>query len=350
MNQLRCARGPRAALVAAFGPGQRPISRMVIDVSAQVIDGRACAHHLKERVGAELGQLRADGLGIGLATVMVGEAYGSAAYERRLRRLAGELGVPYVPRILPASTSQAELIATVAELNGSPEVSGILVLRPLPEHIDEAAVFRAIEPGKDIEAVHPENAGLLALGVPRFVPSTAASVFHLLDTWLDSIGEHQPDFYHRSLIVVVGRSNNVGKPAISLGYARQATVKSVDEWASRTGGLGRHTRRADVLVVAAGKPGLIKAEHVNEHAVVIDVGINPIYGPDARIRMVGDVDFDSVAPRVRAITPVPGGVGPVTDVWLLHNTVLAAGLLAGRPVDDKTLPFSTTIQRTLEAS
>lgn len=297
-------------------------------MSAQVIDGRAAARHLKESLAADITHLQADGLGIGLATVMVGDSYSSAAYERRLRRLTAELDVPYLPKNLPDTASEADLLAMVAELNAAPEVSGILILRPLPQHVDEAAIFRAIAPHKDIEAVHPENAGLLALGVPRFVPSTAASVFHLLDTWLDSVGENRADFYHRSLIVVVGRSNNVGKPAISLGYDRQAAVESVDEWASRTVGLGRHTRRADVLIVAAGKPGLIKAEHVSEDAIVIDVGINPETGPDGRVHMVGDVDFASVAPRVRAITPVPGGVGPVTDVWLLRNTVTAARLLA----------------------
>ncbi len=160
------------------------------------------------------------------------------------------------------------------------------------------------------------------------MPSTAASVFHLLDTWLDSVGEDRAAFYHRANIVVVGRSNNVGKPAISLGHERQATVQSVDEWADRTTGIGRHTRWADVLVVAAGKAGLIRAEHVSEGAVVIDVGINPQTGPDGTVHMVGDVDVASVAPRVRAITPVPGGVGPVTDVWLLRTTVRAARLAA----------------------
>jgi methylenetetrahydrofolate dehydrogenase (NADP+) / methenyltetrahydrofolate cyclohydrolase len=300
-------------------------------MSAQVIDGRACARRLKENLTEQATRLREDGLSTGLATVMVGDSYSCAAYERRLRRLAAELDVPYAPRQLPEPTTQAELIEVVEQLNAASEVSGILVLRPLPRHIDEAAVFRAISPLKDIEAVHPENAGLLALGVPRFVPSTAASVFHLLDTWLDESGEDRAEFYHRSLIVVVGRSNNVGKPAISLGYDRQATVESVDEWASRTVGLGRHTRRADVLIVAAGKPSLIKAEHVSEGAVVIDVGINPKTGANGQVHMVGDVDFDSVAPRVRAITPVPGGVGPVTDVWLLSNTVAAARLLAGTP-------------------
>lgn len=299
---------------------------------AQIIDGRACARQLQADLATEVGQLHEQGLAIGLATITVADPVSAVAYERRLRRLAGELGVTYLPRRLPATVSQADLIATIAELNSAPEVSGILVLRPLPPHIDEAVVFQAIEPMKDVEAVHPENAGLLAHGVPRFVPSTAAAVFHLLDAWLDSAGEDRADFYHRSLIVVVGRSNNVGKPAIALGYDRQATVESVDEWAARRGGLGRHTRQADVLIVAAGKPSLIKAEHVSEDAVVLDVGINPVVGADGWTHLVGDVDFGPVSHRVRAITPVPGGVGPVTDVWLLHNTALAAELRAGRPV------------------
>jgi len=299
-------------------------------VSAQIIDGRAAAGKLKEDLAGAVKQLREDGLGIGLATVMVGAEFSTVAYERRLRRLAAELDVPQVSRRLPVTATQDELIAVVRELNDDPEVSGILLFRPLPGHVDESAVFRAIAPEKDIESVHPENAGLLALGVPRFVPSTAASVFHLLDTWLDSVGEDRADFYHRSLIVVVGRSNNVGKPCVSLGYARQAAVESVDEWARLSGGLARHTRQADVVVVAAGRAGLVTAEHVRDGAVVLDVGINALPGADGQVHMVGDVDFAAVAPRARAITPVPGGVGPVTDVWLLKNTVLAAQLLAGQ--------------------
>lgn len=295
---------------------------------AQVIDGNACARALKAKVAAEIGSLTVDGLQPGLATIQIGDALASTAYERRLRRLAGELGVPHVRRTLPTTARQREVLAAIAELNESDRVSGILVLRPMPSHISEPAVFRAIAPHKDVEAVHPENAGLLALGVPRFVPSTAASAYHLLDTWIDSTGEDRADFYHRSLIVVVGRSNNVGKPAVSLGYGRQAAVESVDEWASRTAGLGRYTRRADVLIVAAGHPGLIKPEHVNDHAVVIDVGITPVTGDDGRQHMVGDVDFEAVSQRVRAITPVPGGVGPVTDVWLLRNVAIACRLAA----------------------
>lgn len=318
-------------------------------MSALLIDGRTCARQLKDDLAPEITRSRVAGHRVGLATVIVGDPFSAAAYERRLRRIARDLDVAYLPHRLAASTTQDELIAVITRLNAAAEISGILILRPLPAHIDEAAVFQALAPMKDIEAVHPENAGLLALGAPRFVPSTAASAFHLLDTCLDSLGEDRRDFYHRSLIVVVGRSNNVGKPAISLGYHREAAVESVDEWADKSGALGRHTRRADVLIVAAGKPGLIRAEHVSPHAVVIDVGINPQTTADGLTHLVGDVDYDSVSPRVRAITPVPGGVGPVTDAWLLRNTVLAAQLIAGLPANETALSPLHTEQRVLVA-
>ena len=300
-------------------------------MTAHIIDGRECARALKHTVAYEVKRLGEDGLHCGLATVMAGENYSATAYERRLRRVCDELEVPYWRHSLPATASQRAVIAVIEKFNADPQVTGILVLRPLPRDVHEPAVFRALSPLKDIESVHPENAGLLALGTPRYIPSTAASVFHLLDTWLDSMRESRTDFYHRSLVVVVGRSNNVGKPAVSIAYDRQAAVESVDEWASRTTGLGRHTRRADVLIVAAGQVGLIKAEHVNNGAVVIDVGINPVEAADGNTHMVGDVDFAAVSQRVRAITPVPGGVGPVTDVWLIRNTVAAARKLRDVP-------------------
>jgi methylenetetrahydrofolate dehydrogenase (NADP+)/methenyltetrahydrofolate cyclohydrolase len=292
-------------------------------MTSEVIDGVSCTQNLKAALAREVEQLHRRGIAVGVATVLVGDDYSANIYEQRLRRLAAEVGVEYVCRRLPRQARQSDVVAVIEGLNESEDVAGILVLRPLPPHIDEADVFRAILPDKDVESVHPENAGLLALGVPRFVPSTAAAVFHLLDTWIDSTGSERAEFYRRSHIVVVGRSNNVGKPCVSLAYDRQAAVESIDEWASKTGQLGRHTRRADVLIVAAGKPGLIAAEHVSEGAVVIDVGINPRVDADGRTHVVGDVDFGSVAPRARAITPVPGGVGPVTDVWLLHNVVTA---------------------------
>lgn len=289
-------------------------------MTAQLIDGRKIATRLREEVAAELHAAVADGVPVGLATVSVGDDQSARAYLRRIDRTAAALGVSRYRKTLPASAQVADVVAAVREFNRDPAVSGILVLRPLPPGVDETAVFAALDPRKDVEAVHPENAGLLALGIPRYVPSTAAAVFHLLDSWLDETGQDRVRFYRRSRIVVVGRSNNVGKPAVSLAYAKQAAVTSVDEWASVDNGLGAYTRRADVLIVAAGVPQLIRAEHVRAGAVVIDVGINFV---ESTGRIVGDVAFDEIVDRARAVTPVPGGVGPVTDIWLMRNTVLA---------------------------
>lgn len=292
-----------------------------------VIDGRAVAKALKDEVRAEIEALAAEGVMCGLATVQVGVDYAAAAYERRLRRIADELGIQYRHYYLGEQSEETAVARVVRELGADPDVHGVLVLRPLPSHIDEGAVFRALDPTTDVEAVHPENAGLLALGTPRFVPSTPAAVFHILDGWLDDVGEDRAAFYRRSTIAVVGRSNNVGKPAAALAAQRQAVVLSCDEWADRTGRLAELTRSADVVVVAAGVPGLIGAEHVAPGAVVLDVGINPVTDDDSgRIHLVGDVDLAAVAPHARAVTPVPGGIGPVTDVWLMRNTAIAARL------------------------
>lgn len=291
---------------------------------ADLIDGRARARLLREEVAAELKAVDAAGRQPGLVTVLVGDDYRAAAYEHRLRRVASEIGMPYRCERLGADASLAEVVGLVFLLGKDPGVSGILVFRPLPRGLDEGLVFRALPPEKDIEAVHPENAGLLALGTPRFVPSTPAAVYHLLDSWLDDVGEDRVGFYRRSSIVVVGRSNNVGKPAVSLGMSRGAMVVSVDEHASAAGRLAEQTLRADVLIVAAGVPGLIGPGAVREGAVVLDVGINPVTDPaTGAVRLVGDV-APSVAGVARAMTPVPGGVGPVTDVWLFRNAVHAA--------------------------
>lgn len=298
-------------------------------MSAELIDGRRAAQRLKGEVLDEIAAL-APGR-CRLATVVVGTDYSSAAYERRLRRVCAELGADYTNHLLPADCEPADVLSVVGALNADPRVSGILVLRPLPPQIDEALVFTALSPLKDIEAVHPVNAGLLALGTPRFTPSTPASVFYLLDSWLLQSGTDLTEFYRRSTIVVVGRSNNVGKPAMSIGYTRQAVVVSCDEWASRTGRLPEITRTADVLIVAAGVRGLIGAEHVSPGAIVLDVGINPV--TDAQtgaVHLVGDVDMAAAAGVAGAISPVPGGVGPVTDVWLIRNTVTAAQLAQAR--------------------
>lgn len=302
-------------------------------MSAQIIDGEKIAQRLKVEVAREVEQLAADGVTCGLATLLVGDDYGSTAYRRRLKRIADELGVLHREVTLAGDSTQGDVLDAIRQLNEDPAVTGVLVLRPLPNQISEIDVFRTLSPLKDIESVHPENAGLLALGRPRYVPSTAASVFHVLDEWLDHAGEDRTDFYHRAQIVVVGRSNTVGKPAVSLAYDRHAAVESIDEWASRDHLLGRHTRRADVLIVAAGVRDLISSEHIREGAVVLDVGINPVSDPaTGKVRVVGDVDFAAVASRARALTPVPGGIGPVTDVWLVRNAVSAARQLADRPI------------------
>lgn len=297
-------------------------------MGAHAIDGRRLARELKDRLAVEVKELADQGVRPGLATVLVGESYPAKAYERRVRQMAEELGCHYVADRLPDDSEQADAVAAVGKLDADPRISGILVLRPLPDHISEVAMYRALDPLKDIEAVHPVNAGLLALGRPRYIPSTPAAAFHLLDHYLVESGRDAASFYAGANIVVVGRSNNVGKPAIHLGFARNATVLSCDVHSYEAGLLYPHTASADVVVVAAGAPGLISGDHVKEGVIAVDVGINPISGDDGKVRLVGDLDADSVAAKAEAVSPVPGGVGPITDVWLLKNTIAAARLTA----------------------
>jgi methylenetetrahydrofolate dehydrogenase (NADP+)/methenyltetrahydrofolate cyclohydrolase len=298
---------------------------------ATVIDGGTLAAGLKDKAELELAALARDGLRPGLATVLMGDDYAAAAYERRLRRNAEELGCRYVSEALSDDVEEADVLALVGKLNADPRVSGILILRPLPAQVREAQVYRTLDPLKDIEALHPENAGLLALGLPRFTPSTPASVFYLLDRYVESTGRRPSTFYNGKELVLVGRSNNVGKPALWLGLARNATVSSCHHYTSQAGRLAEHTRRADILVVAAGVPGVVDGSMVREGVIAVDVGINPVADPESgTMRLVGDLDFESVAAKAEAVTPVPGGVGPITDVWLLRNTIRAARL-SGRP-------------------
>jgi methylenetetrahydrofolate dehydrogenase (NADP+)/methenyltetrahydrofolate cyclohydrolase len=292
-----------------------------------VIDGRACAAALKRRVARELGSLAGNGAGV--ASILVGDDYAASVYQRRIDAAAREVGMASRCERLAADATLGQLVGKIAELDVDPEISGIIVLRPLPAHLEEPRVFRALPPLKDLEAQHPENAGLLALGMPRFVPSTAGAAFHLLDSYMLHSGRALDVAYDGLDMVLVGRSNNVGKPAAILGLARNATVISAHKHTHDAGRLAEHTTRADVLIVAAGVPGLIGGEMVREGAIVIDIGINAVPTSEGRTRLVGDVDFDSVAPRAEAISPVPGGVGPVTDVWILHNAIIAAHALAG---------------------
>ena len=294
-----------------------------------IIDGRRLADELREKAELEIAALGRERITPGLATVLTGDDYAAHAYERRLRRIADELGCRYVSETLPAEVEEADMLALVGKLNADPRVSGILILRPIPRQVSEAQVYRTLHPLKDIEALHPENAGLLALGQPRFTPSTPASAFYLLDRYVEETGRRPSSFYNGLELVLVGRSNNVGKPAMWLGLARNATVSSCHQFTTQAGRLEDHTRRADILMVAAGVPKLINGSMVKDGVIAVDVGINATPDPETgKTRLVGDLEYESVAAKAEAITPVPGGVGPVTDVWLLRNTIRAAGLQA----------------------
>jgi methylenetetrahydrofolate dehydrogenase (NADP+) / methenyltetrahydrofolate cyclohydrolase len=295
-----------------------------------VIDGKALAADLKERLAADVEGLINAGARPGLTTVMAGYDGAVEAYERRARRLAQELAYNYICEALPKEANEADIVTTVRKLNDDSRITGILILRPLPRSVAEAAVYEALDPLKDIEAQHPINAGLLALGRPRYVLSTPAACFYMLDSYLAASGRSPVEFYSRSNVVVVGRSKTVGSPAVSLGFSRSAAVISCDEHAYNAGRLAEFTSQADALIVAAGVPGLIAGEHVRDGAIVIDVGTNPVEYPDTgKVRLVGDPDFESVAAKAEAISPVPGGVGTITYVCLLKNVALAAMLAAG---------------------
>ncbi len=295
--------------------------------SATVIDGRAYAEELLERLRGELRD--SERVNAGIATVLVGGDYAAGVYQQRIDRVARKVGIASRSVQLPQSATLGRVIGTIAELDADPDISGILVLRPLPAHLDESRVFQAIPPVKDVEAVHPENAGLLALGHPRHIPSTPAAAFHMLDRYMESSGRDLLRAYDGIDLVLVGRSPNVGKPAAILGLARNATVISCHRHTFDAGRLAEHTRRADVLIVAAGVPRLITRDMVREGAVVIDIGINPVEDAEGNTRLVGDVDFDGVKQVAEALSPVPGGVGPITDVWVVRNAVAAARMLAG---------------------
>jgi len=290
------------------------------------LDGRGYARMLMDQLSERVEKL--DG-NAGIGTVLVGDDEAAAIYQRRIDRGARELGIVSRPERLPYGASFGQIVGKLAELDVDSEISGILVLRPLPQHLPEARILRAIPPQKDVEAQHPENAGLLALGTPRFVPSTPAAAFVMLDSYMVEAGRELVTAYDGLDLVVVGRSNNVGKPAAILGLARNATVVSCHKHTDDAGRLREHALLGDILIVAVGSPGVITGDMVRPGAIVIDIGINPITTSDGSVRLVGDVDFESAIRGAEAVSPVPGGVGPLTDAWVLHNAVLAAERSAG---------------------
>ena len=286
---------------------------------AQLIDGRAVAEKVYAQLRAEIAGLHARGVTPGLAVVLVGEDPASRAYVRSKDKMCRNLGFHSVKLELPAQTTQDELLARVEELNRDPAIHGILVQSPPPKHIDEAAIVRALDPAKDVDGFHPMNVAKLALGDPSgFVPCTPLGCQRLLvESGVPIPGAH---------VVVLGRSMIVGKPMAMLlmhkGKAADATVTVVH---SRTRNLPEVTRTADIIIAAIGQAHFVKAEHVRDGAVLIDVGINRVEDPASErgYRLVGDVAFDEVAAKAGAITPVPGGVGPMTIAMLMSNTVKA---------------------------
>jgi methylenetetrahydrofolate dehydrogenase (NADP+)/methenyltetrahydrofolate cyclohydrolase len=295
-------------------------------VAARRIDGKAAAAELRARVGRLADFFRAaTGRPAGLATVLVGEDAASEVYIRSKRAATGEAGMESFHYALPAETNEADLLALVAQLNGDPAVDGILVQLPLPAHMDAARVIAAIDPDKDVDGFHVVNAGRLAVGDPdALVPCTPLGCLHLLKAELgDLSGKHA---------VVVGRSNIVGKPMAMLLLAESCTVTIAH---SRTRDLPALCREADILVAAVGRPEMIRGEWVKREATVIDVGINRVAAAEpGKTRLVGDVAFAEAAEVASAITPVPGGVGPMTIAMLLRNTLVAAHRRAGLPAPE----------------
>ena len=273
-----------------------------------LIDGKKVAKEIRDAIGREVEQLKAQsGKVPGLATVLVGEDPASAVYVRSKNKICKELGFISLEHILPQDTQEKDLLALVEELNSNEAISGILVQLPLPKHIDSIKILEAIDPAKDVDGFHPVSMGRLMMGTAALAPCTPSGIIEMLDRYdVEIEGKHA---------VVLGRSNIVGKPVAMLLLHRNATVTICH---SRTRNLPEVTRTADILITAVGKPKMVTGEMVKEGAVVIDVGINRVDG-----KLVGDVAFDEVEPKASLITPVPGGVGPMTIAMLMQNTLKA---------------------------
>jgi methylenetetrahydrofolate dehydrogenase (NADP+) / methenyltetrahydrofolate cyclohydrolase len=285
-----------------------------------LIDGRVIAEKVYVDLRREIAELKEKGVTPGLAVVLVGDDPASRAYVRSKDKMCRELGLHSLKLELPASTTQTELLNRVEELNTDSNIHGILVQSPPPAHIDEAAIVRALDPRKDVDGFHPENVAKLVLDDPSgFVPCTPLGVQRLIiESKININGAH---------VVVLGRSMIVGKPLALLLMQKNANANAtVTVVHSRSRDLAEITRSADIIVAAIGRAGFVKADHVREGAVVIDVGINRVddAATERGYRLVGDVAFDEVSKKASAITPVPGGVGPMTIAMLMSNTVKAA--------------------------
>lgn len=284
-------------------------------MSAKIIDGAALAGALREDVNGRVARLAGHGRAVHLTAILVGSTPAGELYAERQRQACRAVGINYTLRTLPSDTDAATLKKTIQSLNHDPSVSGIMLHLPLPKHLDATAMQYQIDPIKDVEGVNPANIGYVVYGHTLIAPCTALAVIELIKSTGFALRGAEA--------VIVGASEIAGKP-IALLLAEQMATITLCHIATRD--LAQHTRRAEILVVAVGKPNLIGADMVRDDAVVIDVGINRVTAPDGTKRTVGDVDFDAVKDRAAWLTPVPGGVGPMTVAMLLTNTVRSAEL------------------------
>lgn len=278
---------------------------------AQIIDGKAISAQIKEELKAKVAEMKAQGTEVTLAVIQVGNDPASSVYVGNKKKACEYIGIRSLAYELPEETTEAELLKLIEELNDRADVNGILVQLPLPGHIEEEKILNTISPLKDVDGFHPQNVGALCIGKPGFVSCTPAGIIQLLKrSGIEIAGKE---------CVVIGRSNIVGKPMALLLLRENGTVTVTH---SRTQNLQEVTKRADILVVAIGRLKMITADYVKEGAVVIDVGIHR----NENNKLCGDVDFESVAPKCSAITPVPGGVGPMTIAMLMNNCVESVAL------------------------
>jgi methylenetetrahydrofolate dehydrogenase (NADP+)/methenyltetrahydrofolate cyclohydrolase len=293
-------------------------------MTAQIIDGKQVAADMRAELKAEVTELAKKGIVPGLAVVLVGEDPASKSYVTAKERACEEMGIYSNDNRLAADTSQEELMALIEKLNKDPKINGILVQLPLPDGLNEAEVLLAIDPAKDVDGFHPVNVGKMVVGEKAFLPCTPHGILQLLIRSNVVIKGAE--------VVIVGRSNIVGKPLANMLIQKNATGNAtVTVCHTRTKDLSYHTKRADIVIAAAGRPNTITADMVKEGVVVIDVGVNRVEDATKKkgYRLVGDVDFEAVKEKASLITPVPGGVGPMTITMLLYNTVESAKRAAG---------------------
>jgi len=288
-------------------------------MAASIIDGKKIAAEIREELKAEVERLKTQGVVPGLGVVLVGDDPASRSYVTAKEKACADVGLYSDDNRLPVETTQEELMTLVDKFNNDPKIHGILVQLPLPKHLDEAEVLLRIDPKKDVDGFHPVNVGKMVVGEEAFLPCTPHGIIQLLArSGVEIEGAH---------VVIVGRSNIVGKPLANMLIQKKENANAtVTVCHTRTKNIAGFTKQADILIAAAGKPRVITADMVREGVVVIDVGVNRVEDAtrERGYRLVGDVDFEAVKEKARMITPVPGGVGPMTITMLLHNTIISA--------------------------